>query len=98
MKTENVKSLKDFGSFDPEKMSPAAKAAMEQAGAASRRDFVKSAGIMMIGFGAVAKAPDLLAQASPISPAGTVDATLLDSWVAIGADENITAYTGKLEL
>jgi nicotinate dehydrogenase subunit B len=61
---------------------------------ASRRDFLKTAGVMMIGFGAASKAT---AQ-SPINPSGNVDATQVDNWVAIAADESITVFSGKCEL
>ncbi len=89
-------ALRGFDSFDPSSLSPAAKAAAEQAGS-SRRDFLRGAGILMVGFTAVVKAPKLSAQ-SPIAPAGTVDPAAVDSWIAIGADETITCYTGKVEL
>ena len=62
---------------------------------ASRRDFLKTAGVMMIGFGAGATTAK--AQ-SPINPSGNVDATQLDNWVAIGADESITVFAGKCEI
>jgi nicotinate dehydrogenase subunit B len=61
----------------------------------SRRDFLKTAGVMMIGFGAAASNAN--AQ-SPINPSGTIDNTQLDNWIAIGADESITVLAGKHEL
>jgi CO/xanthine dehydrogenase Mo-binding subunit len=61
---------------------------------ASRRDFLKTAGVMMIGFGAATSAK---AQ-STINPSGNVDATQVDNWVAIAADESITVLSGKCEL
>jgi CO/xanthine dehydrogenase Mo-binding subunit len=65
---------------------------------ASRRDFLKAAGVMMIGFG-VGAATAVTAEAqSPINPSGNVDATQVDNWVAIGADESITVFAGKAEL
>jgi nicotinate dehydrogenase subunit B len=87
--------LKGFTSFDPASMTPDAVAATDRAGA-SRRDFLRSAGILMVGFSVAAKAAKAQALGSPIvlSP----DATQVDSWVAIGADESITCYTGKVEL
>jgi CO/xanthine dehydrogenase Mo-binding subunit len=60
----------------------------------SRRDFFKTAGLMMIGFGAVTSSQ---AQ-SPINPSGNVDANQVDNWVAIAADESITVFAGKCEL
>src|SRR6516225_8589671 len=62
---------------------------------ASRRDFLKTAGVMMIGFGATATTGN--AQ-SPINTSGLVDATQLDNWVAVGADESITVFAGKCEI
>jgi len=76
-------------------MTPDAYAALKKAGS-SRRDFLRGAGVMIIGFSMTGKATKLAAQ-SPINPTGLVDATLVDSWVAIGADESITAYSGKCE-
>jgi CO/xanthine dehydrogenase Mo-binding subunit len=72
----------------------AALAALEHAGA-SRRDFLKTAGVMMVGFSLAEKAAN--AQ-SPLAPTGTVDATQVDNWVVIGADESVTVLTGKAEL
>jgi len=56
---------------------------------ASRRDFLKTAGVMMIGFAA---ASTVKAQGS-----GNVDNTQVDSWVAIGADNSITVLAGKCD-
>jgi CO/xanthine dehydrogenase Mo-binding subunit len=60
----------------------------------SRRDFLKTAGVMMIGFGAAATVGK--AQ-SPINPSGNVDVNQVDNWVAIGADDSITVLAGKCE-
>ena len=89
--------LKNFNSFNPASMTPDAIAATKKTGA-SRRDFLRSAGVLMVGFSVAAKTGKLLAQQSPIAPLGTVDATQVDSWIAVGADESITCYTGKVEL
>jgi len=62
---------------------------------ASRRDFLKTAGVMMIGFGAAAATVE---GQSPINPSGNVDATQIDNWVAIAADESVTVFAGKCEL
>jgi nicotinate dehydrogenase subunit B len=62
---------------------------------ASRRDFLKTAGVMMIGFGGAAATAG--AQ-SVINPSGNVDAAQLDNWVAIAADESITVFAGKCEI
>src|SRR5437867_751721 len=63
----------------------------------SRRDFLKTAGVMMIGFGFGFGAETAGAQ-SPINPSGNVDATQVDNWVAVGADGSITVFAGKAEL
>src|SRR5437870_1740833 len=60
----------------------------------SRRDFLKTAGVMMIGFGFGAAT----AGAQTPSPSGNIDATQVDSWVAVGADESVTVFAGKAEL
>src|SRR5215471_12969556 len=61
----------------------------------SRRDFLKTAGVMMIGFSAAANTAK---GQSPINPSGNVDATQVDNWVAVGADESITVLAGKCEI
>src|SRR5690348_13756215 len=61
---------------------------------ASRRDFLKTAGVMMVSFGAAAK---IGKAQSPINTSGNVDNTQVDNWIAIGADESITVLTGKCD-
>ena len=58
----------------------------------SRRDFLKGAGYLIVTFSAWR--PDA-AQASGVPP---VEQDQLDSWIAIGEDGRVTAYTGKCEL
>ncbi|HLK50578.1 MAG TPA: molybdopterin cofactor-binding domain-containing protein [Bryobacteraceae bacterium] len=60
---------------------------------ASRRDFLKTAGVMMISFGGAATGK---AQ-SAINPSGNVDNAQVDSWIAIGADNSITVLAGKCD-
>ena len=65
----------------------------------SRREFLKRGGALIVGFSSVAALADDLAFAQ--GPLGTQDprvARQLDSWLAIGADGRVTAYTGKCEL
>jgi CO/xanthine dehydrogenase Mo-binding subunit len=62
----------------------------------SRRDFLRTAGALIVGFNMAGKNGKLAAQ-SPINPTGLVDATQVDSWIAIAADESITVYSGKIE-
>jgi len=87
MKTKNLFSLDGAG--------PLSEKAIEALDhfEASRRDFLKTAGVMMIGFGF----GTATAVAQGTTP-GTPDNTQVDSWVAIGADESITVFAGKAEL
>jgi CO/xanthine dehydrogenase Mo-binding subunit len=64
----------------------------------SRRDFLKTAGVMMIGIGVGAITATTADAQNPINPSGSVDNTQVDNWVAIGADESITVFAGKAEL
>ena len=66
---------------------------------ATRRDFLKGGGALVVSFSGVAALAGDLAFAQ--GPFGTQDqrgARQLDSWLAIGADGRVTAYTGKCEL
>ena len=63
----------------------------------SRRDFLKTAGVMMIGFGVGATTAGTAEAQSPLNPSGNIDNTQLDSWIAIAADESITVLAGKHE-
>jgi CO/xanthine dehydrogenase Mo-binding subunit len=64
----------------------------------SRRDFLKTSGVLVVTFGAASVLP----QAATQGPFGTqpshIDPRRLDSWIAIAADGRITAYTGKCDL
>src|SRR5687767_12778250 len=65
----------------------------------SRRDFIKSAGGLMIGF-ALADAtviPQLLAQ-SPMTKAPGPDPARLDSWLRIRTNGTVHVFTGKHEV
>jgi CO/xanthine dehydrogenase Mo-binding subunit len=64
----------------------------------SRREFLKTAGVMMIGFGVGAATAGTAEAQSPLNPSGNIDFAQVDSWVAIGADESITVFAGKCEL
>src|SRR5436853_5396148 len=90
-----MKPRNRFKSFDRTTMTPDALAALETAGT-SRRGFLKSAGVLLVGFSMAGRNGKLAAQ-SPINQTGLVDATQVDSWIAIGADETVTAYSGKCE-
>ena len=63
--------------------------------ARSRRDFLKTSGALIVGFSAFSKLAS--GQGGGPSP-GSPSLGALDSWIAIGADGSITAYSGKEEL
>lgn len=76
-------------------LTPDARAALERAGFL-RRDFLKGAGALIVGFstGAIRTAHAQFGGPSPGSP----PINRLDSWIAIAADGRVTAYSGKEEL
>jgi CO/xanthine dehydrogenase Mo-binding subunit len=81
-------------------LTPAARAALKRSGF-SRRDFLKQSGALIVSFslwdlGLGARPADAQALRT-ISP-GSPPQDQLDSWIAIGADGSVTAYTGKAEL
>ncbi|HWF13685.1 MAG TPA: molybdopterin cofactor-binding domain-containing protein [Candidatus Acidoferrales bacterium] len=63
----------------------------------SRRDLLKSTGVMIVGFSLFGSAAKVLAQGSGLSVDG-MDPTVLDSWLAISKDGTVTVFTGKVEL
>src|SRR5262245_7760114 len=79
-------------------LTPDALAALEQSGV-SRRSFLKRSGVLVVGFSTGILTSRLgipeSAAAQRLDGAGS---NQLDAWIAIGADGNITAYTGKCEL
>jgi CO/xanthine dehydrogenase Mo-binding subunit len=68
--------------------------------ALSRRDFVKRTGALVVAFSAARMATELGLAPDSVSAQGIngVGSPHLDSWIAIGADGRVTAYTGKCEL
>ena len=64
----------------------------------SRRDFLKRSGALIVTFTAAGVAGDLgLASTAAAQGINGTPGTELDSWIAIGADGRVTAYTGKCE-
>lgn len=63
----------------------------------SRRDLLKSTGVLIVGFSFFGGAARALAQGSGLSVDG-MDPTVLDSWLAISKDGTVTVFTGKVEL
>src|SRR5258708_4237059 len=79
-------------------LTPDALAALRRAGF-SRRSFLKSTGALIVkcsvaGISKTAEAQENFAG----GVAGSPPLDQVDSWIAIGADGNVTAYTGKCEL
>lgn len=63
----------------------------------SRRDLLKSTGVLIVGFSFFGAAARTLAQGEGLSVDG-MDPTVLDSWLAISKDGTVTVFTGKVEL
>jgi nicotinate dehydrogenase subunit B len=63
----------------------------------SRRDLLKSTGVLIVGFSFFGAASRALAQGEGLSVDG-MDPTVLDSWLAISKDGTVTVFTGKVEL
>jgi len=63
-----------------------------------RRDFLKSSGALVVSFSSISNATELFAQGPQPGRFDGPGTPQLDSWIAIGADGNVTAYTGKVEL
>lgn len=76
-------------------LTPDARTALERAGFL-RRDFLKGAGALIVGFttGAMRTVHAQFGGPSPGAP----PINQLDSWIAIAADGRVTAYSGKEEL
>src|ERR1700729_147826 len=64
----------------------------------SRRNFLKSGGALMVSFSAASLTlSSLNGQGQFDTHASHIDPAKLDSWLAVGADGAITAYTGKCD-
>ncbi len=66
-------------------------------GHASRRDFLKASGALVVSFSAAGIAGELWTGSASTQELGRPGAQL-DSWIAIAADGSVTAFTGKCEL
>lgn len=65
----------------------------------SRRVFLKTSGVLVVSFGAGALMERVgFARGHFDTRASHIDPAQLDSWIAVGADGIVTAYTGKCEL
>ena len=63
----------------------------------SRRRFIKGSGTLVVSFSLFRPASKILAQSGAAAPSEP-QATSLDSWLAVNADETITVYTSKVDL
>src|SRR5512135_2003028 len=63
----------------------------------SRRDFIKGTGVLVVGF-SFGGARLLEARSRRGAASSAPSASQLDSWLAIGADDSITVFCGKVEL
>ena len=64
----------------------------------SRRDFLKSAGVLVVGFSASGLLPQWMRAQGPFGThTSHIDPNKLDSWLAVDADGSITACTGKCD-
>ena len=65
---------------------------------ASRRDFLKAGGALLVTFSSASRLePFLLAQGAFATHSSHIDPKQLDSWLAVNSDGTITAYTGKCD-
>jgi nicotinate dehydrogenase subunit B len=70
---------------------------------ATRRDFLKGSGVLVVGFSAMTIAPagafaDAVAQAGAAGPYPDPDFHQLDSWIVIREDNTATFHVGKTDL
>lgn len=85
-----------FKTFDPASMTPDALTALESAGF-SRRDFLRGAGALIVGFAAAKPQPARAQDEAGLPQPRVVAPAQVDTWVAISADETVWAYSGKCE-
>jgi nicotinate dehydrogenase subunit B len=63
----------------------------------SRRDLLKSTGMLIVSFSFFGPISKALAQSTGLSEDG-LDPTALDSWIAVAQDGGVTVFSGKVEL
>ena len=65
----------------------------------NRREFLKSSGALVVTFSAASLPLPYAVGQNPFGAHPShIDPAKLDSWIAIGADGTVTAYTGKCDL
>ena len=62
----------------------------------SRRQFLKGAGALIVGFNLFPRTPNLFGQTTAAT--ADLDPQALDSWLAVGQDGGVTVFTSKVEL
>ena len=62
----------------------------------SRRAFLKSSGVMIVGLSGMHRVADAQLFGGPVAASPPLNQ--LDSWIAIAADGSVTAFSGKEEL
>ena len=77
-------------------MTADALAALERAGF-SRRDFLKGTGALVVTFSMSCQTESAPAAKGLLGGTGDPPTDQVDSWIAIAADETVTAYSGKCE-
>jgi CO/xanthine dehydrogenase Mo-binding subunit len=66
---------------------------------ASRREFLKGAGALIVSLGPLSTSMGQEAQPGQFGThASHIDPNMVDSWIAVNADGTVTAYTGKCDL
>ena len=70
---------------------------LRPAGTFSRRTFLKGGGALVVSFSASGLAGGLTTS-NALGQPGRAASDQLDSWIAVGANGRVTAYTGKCEL
>ncbi len=63
----------------------------------SRRDFLTGAGALVVSFSVAPMTERAFAQGPFATHLSHIDPARLDSWIAVGADGHVTAYTGKCD-
>src|SRR5260370_9509918 len=64
----------------------------------SRRDFLTRSGALVVSFGMAPLGEPLVSAQGPFDTHQShIDPANLDSWIAVGADGTVTAYTGKCD-
>ncbi len=62
----------------------------------SRRQFLKGAGALIVGFNLFPRTPNLFGQTTAAT--ADLDPQALDSWIAVNQDGTVTVFTSKVEL